>query len=140
MKANRSVSRLELRFRKALRLAGATGYRVSMRLPGKPDIAFPRGRVAIFVHGCFWHQCPMCNLPQPKASREFWAAKFAENKLRDVRAEQRLAAEGWRAVVVWEHEIRVDLPGAVQRTIALLDGREAWAATTSEPSDERRSR
>jgi DNA mismatch endonuclease (patch repair protein) len=124
MQANRSVSGAEIRFRRALRQAGATGYRVSARLPGRPDIVFTRSRVAVFVHGCFWHRCPTCDLPRPKAHRDFWDEKFAANAARDAKAEAALVEAGWTPVVVWEHEIRGDLEGAVARTMsAVREGR-----------------
>jgi DNA mismatch endonuclease (patch repair protein) len=79
----------------------------------------------VFVHGCFWHRCPSCDLPRPKAHREFWDAKFAENLARDSKAESALIADGWIPVVIWEHEIRNDLGGAIARTIDLVRRRRA---------------
>jgi DNA mismatch endonuclease, patch repair protein len=120
MQANRRVSKPEIRFRRALRQAGFAGYRVSMRLPGRPDVVFTRGRVAVFVHGCFWHRCARCELPRPKANSQFWEAKFVENRLRDAKAESDLIARGWTPVVVWEHEIRDDLASAISRTVDVV--------------------
>ena len=125
MQANRRVSGVEMRYRVGLRRAGLVGYRVSMRLPGRPDVVFTRARVAVFVHGCFWHRCPTCNLPRPKAHSEFWDAKFAENLLRDTNAEAALVADGWLTIVVWEHEIETDLPGVVARTHDIIRRRLA---------------
>lgn len=128
MKANRRVSGAEMRFRRALREAGVAGYRVSIRLPGRPDVVFTRGRVAIFVHGCFWHCCPTCNLPRPRAHRDFWEAKFEENIVRDSKAEVALIADGWVPIVVWEHELRDDLGGVVARTIEAVRRRQGGLA------------
>jgi DNA mismatch endonuclease (patch repair protein) len=73
-------------------------------LPGRPDIAFPRAKVAIFVHGCFWHGCPEhCNMPKSNAG--FWAEKFQRNRARDERKTQELNAAGWRVLVLWEHDV-----------------------------------
>jgi DNA mismatch endonuclease, patch repair protein len=108
MKANRAVSAREVAFRKALWHAGARGYRINSKLPGRPDLVFPGLRIAIFVHGCFWHGCPVCSPPAPKANAEFWAYKLSENRSRDASVEERLTAEGWEVLIVWEHEIRPD--------------------------------
>jgi DNA mismatch endonuclease, patch repair protein len=79
---------------------------VSSRLPGKPDIVYPRSKVAVFVHGCFWHRCPTCNLPLPRTNSTFWQRKFARNVERDRLNKEELQTMGWRVVVIWEHEIR----------------------------------
>lgn len=108
MRANRRVSGLERRFRSALWAAGARGYRVQSRLPGRPDVVFPKERIAIFVHGCFWHGCATCSLPRPRQNAQFWAAKLAANTARDAVAVERLRELGWDVIKVWEHEIRQD--------------------------------
>ena len=108
MKANRPVSNTETRFRKALWAAGFRNYRVKSSLPGRPDLIVPRLGLAIFVHGCFWHSCPTCSLPAPKANAVFWSAKFKENRDRDARVRDDLTSLGWGVRVVWEHEIRPD--------------------------------
>lgn len=115
MRANRNVSAAETRFGRALWAAGARGYRRNSRLPGRPDFAFSAIQMAIFVHGCYWHRCPSCALPLPKANAEFWREKFRRNVERDGTAETRLTEAGWKVVTVWEHEIREDLDGAARR-------------------------
>lgn len=117
MRANRRVSGLEHRLRVALWAAGARGYRVQSALPGRPDIVFPVERMAVFVHGCFWHSCPECRLPMPKANAEFWASKLAGNAERDRDVERQLEALGWVVVGVWEHELRVDVDAIVSRLL-----------------------
>lgn len=86
------------------------GYRFRLHrkdLPGKPDIVLPRYRTAILVHGCYWHRHPDCRFAYtPKSNRQFWENKFQENIARDARQIQRLAALGWRALIVWECETR----------------------------------
>src|SRR5437588_12859609 len=104
MQANRSVSRQEHRMRQALLRCGIRGYRLHSRLPVRPDVAFGNGRIAVFIHGCFWHRCPTCDLALPRANREFWSAKFDENVARDTQAQRDLWDLGWQSVVVWEHE------------------------------------
>ena len=105
----------ELTLRKALWSAGLRGYRLHARgVPGRPDIIFDRAKLAIFVHGCFWHGCPLHSRP-PKANAKFWSEKFARNIARDVRKEKELVAAGWKVLTFWEHEVRSDLPRVVRK-------------------------
>lgn len=125
MRGNRRVSALELRLRTALWASGARGYRVQSSLPGKPDVVFPVERVAILVHGCFWHVCTTCGLPKPKSNSEFWAAKFTENVVRDARVQEQLRSQGWEVVVLWEHQLRSDTPKVVDDLLRLRSERRA---------------
>ena len=83
-------------------------YRLHRKdLPGRPDMVFPSRRVAVFVHGCFWHQHPGCKrakLPQTRA--DFWREKLEGNVKRDAAALDALVSKGWKAFIVWECEIR----------------------------------
>jgi DNA mismatch endonuclease (patch repair protein) len=84
-----------------------SGWRANASdLPGKPDVAFDRQKVALFVDGCFWHGCPICSRPLPVSHHEYWQAKIAANVARAERAETALTSDGWRFVRIWEHEIR----------------------------------
>ncbi len=97
----------ELAVRAVLRIF-APGYRLHRRdITGKPDIAYVGRKRAIFVHGCFWHghHCAR-GARLPKANAEYWRAKIARNVARDARHQEALAALGWRALVVWECELR----------------------------------
>jgi len=79
---------------------------VEVRQPGRrprPDIAFTRKRVAIFVDGCFWHACPEHG-SLPVANRSFWREKLRANSARDSVTDIALREAGWRVVRVWEHE------------------------------------
>jgi len=97
----------ELLARSLLREAGYPGYRLHWRkAPGRPDIAYPGRRVAIFINGCYWHRCPHCDPPTPKAHRDFWKAKFVANETRDARQVAELEAAGWTVVTIWECELR----------------------------------
>ncbi len=100
-------SSAELKVRKALTGLGAR-YRLHRSdLPGSPDIVLPGRRLAIFVHGCFWHghHCRRGARP-PKANAAYWTAKIARNQTRDLAAQAALTASGWRAEVVWECELK----------------------------------
>jgi DNA mismatch endonuclease, patch repair protein len=83
-------------------------YRLNRKdLPGKPDIVLPGRRLAIFVHGCFWHghDCRR-GARVPKANRDYWVAKVARNRVRDAATREALAAMGWRVETVWECEMK----------------------------------
>ncbi len=97
----------ELRIRSLLHRAGAR-YRVDYKVgPGRsaprPDIAFTRQRVAVFIDGCFWHRCPE-HSTLPKANREFWKAKLTANVARDRDHDEVLTSLGWTVIRIWEHE------------------------------------
>lgn len=112
MKANKSKgTKPELFLRKALWESGVRGYRLHLKdVPGRPDVAFPGKKLAVFVHGCFWHQCPHCEGKKayPRSNQEFWRNKFADNAARDVRVQELLAQQGWRSIVLWECEVKQD--------------------------------
>jgi DNA mismatch endonuclease, patch repair protein len=79
-------------------------------LPGSPDLIFPSRRIAVFVHGCFWHRHPGCRFAATPATRpEFWRAKFAANNARDRAAEDRLTSLGWQVMTIWECEAKDEL-------------------------------
>src|SRR6478672_8049326 len=108
MRANRARNTApEIRLRKALREAGLGGYRVNWRkAPGRPDIAYPGQRIAIFVHGCYWHHCPHCYPSLPKSNTAFWQRKFELNRERDVQQRADLETLGWAVIEAWECDIR----------------------------------
>lgn len=122
MRANKGKNtKPEIRFRKALWEAGIRGYRLHWKkAPGKPDIAFPGKKMAIFLNGCFWHRCPKCALPMPKNNRDFWEAKFARNVERDQQKHEALTQENWKVLVIWECELKASLEVQVERVRQLL--------------------
>ena len=79
-------------------------YRLHRKdLPGKPDLVFPKHRLCIFVHGCFWHRHPDCKYAYtPKSRLDFWLPKLAKNVERDADALQALHTQGWRVAIIWE--------------------------------------
>jgi DNA mismatch endonuclease (patch repair protein) len=110
---------LSLRFRFKLHLT---------TLPGKPDLAFPTRKVALFVHGCFWHQHPGCKRARLPASRpEYWLPKLQRNVFRDRENRKAIVRLGWRHVVVWECETKrlAQLRIVLQRRIKLPKVRQA---------------
>jgi DNA mismatch endonuclease, patch repair protein len=98
-----------LRFRKDYPISTA-GFRV------RPDIVFPRQRVAVFLDGCFWHACPEHG-DTPRSNTDYWIPKLRRNAERDRLVDARLGAAGWTVVRLWEHEAQED---ALARVLAAV--------------------
>ena len=126
MRGNRaSQTRCEKLLKQNLLARGMTGYRLNRaNLPGKPDISFGRTKLAIFVHGCFWHTCPACSaagkVRVPKTNIEYWTQKLARNESRFAEQSVELANLGWEVMVVWECEIKRDLDAVISRISSKL--------------------
>jgi DNA mismatch endonuclease (patch repair protein) len=93
----------ELLVRAYLHRAGLRFHVHVRQLPGTPDIVFPNRKLAVFVHGCFWHRhvgCPYCTTPATRP--DFWARKFEANRARDRRNVEQLHQIGWAVLTVWE--------------------------------------
>lgn len=102
-------TRPELIVRKICRDLGHRGYRLHRKdLPGKPDIAFVGSKVALFVHGCFWHghDCSG-HVRLPKSKQDYWLPKIERNRARDAENLADLMGRGWRVLVVWECETKM---------------------------------
>ena len=102
-------TRPEMKVRRALTALGAR-YRLHRKdLPGSPDIVLPGRKLAIFVHGCFWHghDCAR-GARAPKANRDYWVAKIGRNCARDVASREALAALDWRVETIWECDLKDD--------------------------------
>lgn len=99
------------------------GYRFRLHrrdLPGRPDIVLPKHSTVVFVHGCFWHRHPGCQLAYtPKTRVAFWTRKFRENVDRDRRVRTELRALGWRLVILWECQTQ-DVRRLERRLAAVL--------------------
>lgn len=109
------------------RLAHALGMRFRLHradLPGRPDLAFPRYRTVVFVHGCFWHRHEGCQKSTlPKSRVEYWEAKFRINVERDARNSIDLARMGWRVLTVWECETKnSELLARKLNSVRLIEG------------------
>jgi DNA mismatch endonuclease (patch repair protein) len=107
MKANRRTdTKPELALRAALHALGYR-YRKDFRLDlplrrVRPDVAFTRRKVAVFIDGCFWHACPEHG-SKPKSNQWYWSPKLARNVERDRAADEALVQAGWTVVRLWEH-------------------------------------
>ena len=103
------------------------GYRLRCRrnpagLPGKPDFYFPRIRLVVFVHGCFWHGHTACNKgrTRPKTRTKYWEERIAKNRRRDRRVARQLRERGLSVYTVWECELRRGgLPLRLKRRLLL---------------------
>lgn len=96
----------ELIIRKGL-FAKGLRYRLhDKKLPGKPDLVFPKFRVVLFVNGCFWHghACDLFKIPSTNS--DFWKNKIGTNQANDEKNKELLLAAGWRVVTIWECAIK----------------------------------
>jgi len=104
----------------------AEGYRYRLHpkhLPGRPDLAFSGRRKAIFVHGCFWHQhsnehCPIRVVPS--SNKGYWTPKLRRNVARDAENETSLRQLGWKTLIIWECELRLNSKRAFARIMKFL--------------------
>jgi DNA mismatch endonuclease (patch repair protein) len=111
----------EIRLRRTLHAKGVRGWRCHRRtVPGTPDLAFGRAKVAVFVDGAFWHGHP--SKYWPGRSSEYWDKKIARNQARDRRVNEELEAYGWRVLRLWDFEVEKDPEGCADRVIATLGG------------------
>lgn len=124
-------TRPEMQIRRGLH---ALGYRYRLhvaRLPGRPDLVFPRHRAVILVHGCFWHGHACHLFRWPGTRPEFWKAKITGNIIRDRKTRGALRVSGWRVLEIWECALRGthrERPEAVLEACArFLDSDEAHA-------------
>lgn len=130
----------ELAVRRSLHARGLR-YRVDVAVePGirsRPDIAFTRRRVAVYIDGCFWHGCP-AHRSQPKANAAYWTPKLQQNVERDRRVTDALTMAGWTVLRFWEHEDPTAVADAIDDVVrpdraAGLASAEAVTSTPSEP-------
>ena len=120
----------ELLVRKELHHRGLRYVLNGAGLPGRPDVVLPKWKVAVFVHGCFWHWHG-CHLSKmPANNRLFWQAKLDGNTSRDIVALLSLVSAGWRVATIWECATRGKQ--SIARLPALLDELTAWIR---DPSD-----
>lgn len=114
-------TRPELFLRKALHAMGFR-YRLGGEgLPGRPDIVFPKRRVVIFVHGCFWHMHECKYFKWPATNPQFWREKLEGNVQRDRRVSVELQSKGWTVLTVWECELKetkYQMPNSVVLAVA----------------------
>lgn len=102
-RVRRKDTKPELLLRRELHRRGLR-YRVDYdKVPGRPDIALTRAKIAVFVDGCFWHGCPL-HVTYPQNNHEWWVAKLARNRERDLAVTRRLQELGWTVLRYWTHD------------------------------------
>ena len=109
----------EIAFRQFIWDKGVRGYRLHKKLRGKPDLYFPKSEVAVFLDGCFWHQCPSC-FKKPKTNKKYWNQKIRLNVERDLDTDIFLEKKGVRVLRLWEHEIKNEIGHCYTKLIKLL--------------------
>ncbi len=120
-RVRRADTKPEVTLRKALHRLGFRYVIGDKRLPGTPDLVFPKHRAAVFVHGCFWHGHECRQGRVPSSNVDYWAPKIVANRARDARKEQALRDLGWRVFTVWECELKAaSLSVSVERLAAAL--------------------
>jgi DNA mismatch endonuclease (patch repair protein) len=119
----------ELLLRRAVWSAGFRGYRIDDgRLPGRPDLAWTRHRLAVFVDGKFWHGHPSAYRPGRHGA--YWDEKVARNVERDRAADEELREMGWTVLRLWDFEVRRDLAGCVAQVASALSSETTSSAAS----------
>jgi len=95
-------------------------YRINYPVYGKPDIIFPKNKIAIFIHGCFWHQHGCNNSVIPKTNTKFWKEKLSKNIERDRIVAARLKEDKWIQLIVWECETEDNHNETIRRLISYI--------------------
>lgn len=99
----------EIIVRKYLFARGLRYRKNVKRLPGTPDIVFPKYKTAVFVNGCFWHGHKGCKYSHlPSTNLEYWDKKIADNIERDERKKRELEGLGYRVLIIWQCQLKSD--------------------------------
>ena len=115
-KIKRKDTKAERIFRKAIWHKGIRGYRIDVNQPGKPDLFFPRIRLAVFIDGYFWHKCSECFV-KPKSNQDYWLPKIERNVERDRENENKLEKMGIEVIRFWEHDIKKNLDQIIEKFV-----------------------
>lgn len=101
----------ELTTKKMLR---GQGFTYQPKMKGSPDFIHKKDKIAIFVHGCFWHKCPK-HYRQPESNKEYWLPKIERNIKRDKKNEKLLKKQGYQVIKIWEHNIPKDMNKIIRK-------------------------
>lgn len=106
-------TKLEVKVRSALWRKGLRFRKNVKLLPGKPDIVFTAARLVVFLDSCFWHGC-LLHLRRPASRQDYWQKKIARNMQRDLEVNSAYSGSGWKALRIWEHELKSDFEGCIK--------------------------
>ncbi len=96
------------------------------KITGKPDLVFRRKKVAVFIDSDFWHGHPERHRA-PKSNQDYWQAKIARNRQRDLEVTAALQAQGWSVLRLWEYDIQRHFPECIAQILQTI-GRASEAA------------
>lgn len=99
-------------------------YRINYKeLPGKPDIVFTKKKIAIFIHGCYWHghNCGSRYAHTSQSNKTYWEAKIQRTQQRDQEQVTTLEKLGWRVLVLWECEVKQNFDDCTQQLISFIN-------------------
>lgn len=100
-----SGTKIEILVCKALWRNGVRYRKNVKNLPGKPDVAIKKYKIAIFLDSCFWHKCPI-HFKQPKSNQDYWDKKIQRNVEHDKKINEYYSANGWHILRIWEHQLK----------------------------------
>lgn len=107
-------TKIEILIRRELFKIGLRFRKNVSKIEGKPDIVFPKQKVAVFLDSCFWHSCPYhSNIPD--TNKPYWINKLKRNKKRDKEVNKKLKKDGWKVLRFWEHSIKKNIKGVVEK-------------------------
>jgi len=113
-----------------LRKYSLHGWSCNQPLPGKPDFAWPKIKVAVFVDGCFWHGHNCGRNLTPKTNSAFWFKKISNNMKRDRKVVRELRIMGWAVIRIWECQLSKDPKFCITRIKRVLT-RQSKTLSTS---------
>ena len=132
----------ELVVRAILRQQGHRFRTNAKELPGSPDIYAPWAKLAVFVHGCFWHRHRRCRAcTTPKEHRGFWVEKFRQNVARDKRKVRQLRRLGYRVLTVWECQVKsLSKLARLERRLDRFFGSNGWGSLRASARNPRKNK
>lgn len=131
-KIRSSGTKSEVRVRLWLYHHGIRYRKNYSELPGKPDIAITKYKIAVFINGCFWHGHDNCKyFRMPKTSLEYWEEKIRNNKRRDQETSERLVHAGWIVITIWECELKADFDGTMEGLLEKIQAIKLFQADKS---------
>jgi len=110
-------------------------YKVNYKIPGQPDIVFPKQRIAVFIHGCFWHQHTCVDGHIPRSNLDYWEMKLRRNVARDETNILKLKKQGWKTLVLWECNINTDFIKEALKIIKLMKNEKSIIAANKRKNE-----